>query len=265
MIKINKENYLIYPSVFEIDYDSKSKFNTNAISKQFYSDIDKTKVFHLESLNICDLEAWNECFKITNIHYNKKLYKSTKDYLGSDEFHDSEKMVKEEILKTGKIEVDYTKFGEICCDVQKVFSNTFNYVGKNFSKSQLVVGSLQNYIFQYISNCVFGIPNVYIAINNLPEINKLIDSLPKKLISNLTNDNILYSLYKDFIKEICTEKNDEKRSCLFRKKNVIEFSIFLKSPELNFKSSNALKNELIDDILNIDVPDSLWKVYFILN
>ena len=78
MIKINKENYLIYPSVFEIDYDSKSKFNTNTISKQFYSDMDRTKVFHLESLNICDLEAWNECFKITNIHYNKKIYKVQK-------------------------------------------------------------------------------------------------------------------------------------------------------------------------------------------
>ena len=265
MIKINKENYLIYPSVFEIDYDSKSTFNTNTINNQFYSDIDRINVFHLESLNICNLKEWNKCFKITNIHYNKKIYKSIEEYLGSDEFHDSEKMVKEDILKTGKIEVDYTKFGEICCDVQKVFSGTFNYVGENFSKSQLVVGSLQNYIFQYISNCVFGIPNVYIAINNLPEINQLVESLPKKLISNLTNDNVLHSLYKDFIKEICTKKKEKNQNNLFRKKNVIEFSIFLKSPELNFKSSNALKDKLMDEIINIDVTDSLWKVYFILN
>ena len=261
-MKINKENYLVYPSVFEIDYDSKSTFNTNTINNQFYRDIGKTKIFHLESLNICNLKEWNECFKITNIHYNKKIYKSIEEYLRSDEFHDSEK--KEDILKTGKIAVDYTKFGEICCDIQKVFSGTFNYVGESFSKSQLVVGSLQNYIFQYISNCVFGIPNVYMAINNLPEINKLIESLPKKLISNLTNDNVLQSLYKDFIKEICTEK-EKNQINLFRNKNVIEFSIFLKSPELNFKSSSELKDELIDDILNIDVPDSLWKVYFILN
>jgi len=262
-MKINKENYLVYPSVFEIEYDSKSTFNANTINNKFYSDINKTNVFHLESLNICDLKAWNECFKITNIHYNKQKYKSTKDYLGSDEFHDSEK--KEDILKTGRIKIDYIKFGEICCDVQKVFSSTFNYVGENFSKSQLIVGSLQNYIFQYISNCVFGIPNVYIAINNLPEINQLIESLPKKLISNLTNDNVLQSLYRDFIKEICTEKEEENQNNLFRKKNVIEFSIFLKSPELNFKSSSELKDELMDEIINIDVPDSLWKVYFILN
>jgi hypothetical protein len=263
MMKINKENYLVYPSVFEIDYDSKSTFNTNTINNQFYRDIGKTKIFHLESLNICNLKEWNECFKITNIHYNKKIYKSIEEYLRSDEFHDSEK--KEDILKTGKIAVDYTKFGEICCDIQKVFSGTFNYVGESFSKSQLVVGSLQNYIFQYISNCVFGIPNVYIAINNLPEINQLVESLPKKLISNLTNNGVLQSLYNDFVKEICTEKKEEKRCSLFRKKNVIEFSIFLKSPELNFKSSNALKDELMDEIINIDVPDSLWKVYFILN
>ena len=265
-MKINKENYLVYPSVFEIEYDSKSTFNANTINNQFYRDIGKTKIFHLESLNICNLKEWNECFKITNINYNKKIYKSIEEYLRSDEFQNSDK--KEDILKTGKIAVDYTKFGEICCDIQKVFSGTFNYVGESFSKSQLVVGSLQNYIFQYISNCVFGIPNVYIAINNLPEINQLIESLPKKLISNLTNDNVLQSLYNDFVKEICTEKNEktEKRRCsLFRKKNVIEFSIFLKSPELNFNSSSALKDELMDEIINIDVPDSLWKVYFILN
>ena len=263
MIKINKENYLVYQSVFEIEYDSKSSFNTNTINNQFCRDIGKTKIFHLESLNICNLKEWNECFKITNIEYNTKIYKSTEEYLGSDEFQNSEK--KEDILRTGKIAVDYTKFGEICCDIQKVFSSTFNYVGKSFSKSQLVVGSLQNYIFQYISNCVFCIPNVYIAINNLPEINQLVESLPKKLISNLTNNGVLQSLYNDFVKEICTEKKEEKRCSLFRKKNVIEFSIFLKSPELNFNSSSALKYELMDEIINIEVPDSLWKVYFILN
>ena len=266
MIKINKENYLVYQSVFEIEYDSKSSFNTNTINNQFCRDIGKTKIFHLESLNICNLKEWNECFKITNIEYNTKIYKSTEEYLGSDEFQNSEK--KEDILRTGKIAVDYTKFGEICCDIQKVFSSTFNYVGKSFSKSQLVVGSLQNYIFQYISNCVFGIPNVYIAINNLPEINQLVESLPKKLISNLTNNGVLQSLYNDFVKEICigkTEKTEKRRCSLFRKKNVIEFSIFLKSPELNFNSSSALKYELMDEIINIEVPDSLWKVYFILN
>ena len=265
MIKINKENYLIYPSVFEIDYNSKSKFNKKTISTKFYSDIDRTKIFHLESLNICDLKAWNECFKITNIKYNKKMYKSTLDYLESDEFQSLDNIMKKDILKTGKVEMDYTKFGDVCCDVQKVFSGTFNYVGKNFSKTQLVVGSLQNYIFQYISDCVFGIPNVYTAINNLPEINQLIEQLPKKLISNLTNEGVLQSLYKDFVKEICTEKTEEKRSCLFRKKNVIEFSIFLKSPKLDFSSSDALKNDLINEIIDINISDSLWKIYFILN
>ena len=106
---------------------------------------------------------------------------------------------------------------------------------------------------------------MYIAINNLPEINKLVESLPKKLISNLMNESVLQSLYRDFIKEICTEKNEEKRSCLFRKKNVIEFSIFLKSPKLDFSSSDALKNDLINEIIDINISDSLWKIYFILN
>ena len=96
--------------------------------------------------------------------------------------------------------------------------------------------------------------------------NKLVESLPKKLISNLTNEGVLQSLYRDFTKEICTEKNEEKRSCLFRKKNVIEFSIFLKSPELNFKSSDALKNELINDIIDINIALSRFKIFaFIYN
>ena len=46
-------------------------------------------------------------------------------------------------------------------------------------------------------------------------------------------------------------EKEENQNNLFRKKNVIEFSIFLKSPELNFKSSNALKDELMDEIINI--------------
>ena len=157
------------------------------------------------------------------------------------------------------------KFAEVSCDIQKVFSSTFNYVGENFSKKQLVIGSLQNYIFQYISNCVFGMPNLYIAIENLPEINSIIDSLPKKLISNLLNESVLVSLYNDFVKEICSEEYVENRCSLFRKKNVIEFSIFLKSPELNFNSSDALKNSLTNEIVNLNIPDSLWKVHFILN
>ena len=81
--------------------------------------------------------------------------------MGSDEFHDSEKMVKEEILKSGKIEVDYAKFGEICCDVQKVFSSTFNYVGKNFSKSQLVVVFAKLYLSIYFKLRIWNTECVY--------------------------------------------------------------------------------------------------------
>tara|TARA_X000000368_G_C22985296_1_gene691856 strand:- start:59 stop:856 length:798 start_codon:yes stop_codon:yes gene_type:complete len=265
MLKINKNNRIIYPSIFEIDYDKETKFNVKIVNDKLYGNIDKTKVFNLESYNICDLKAWNECFKIDNINYNDKIYDNIAEYLKSDEFRDLKIEKKKLVLKNGKITIDYVKFAEVCCDIQKVFSSTFNYVGENFSKTQLVVGNLQNYIFQYISNCIFGMPNLYVAIENLPEINSIIDSLPKKLIANLLNTGVLSSLYKDFIQEICTEEIMEKRCSLFRKKNVIEFSIFLKLPELNFNSSDALKNSLINEIVNLNIPDSLWKINFILN
>ena len=63
--------------------------------------------------------------------------------------------------------------------IYKKFFGTFNYVGENFSTMPLVVGTLQTYIYQYISNSVFGFPNVYAAIQNMPDINNMIESLPK--------------------------------------------------------------------------------------
>ena len=132
----------------------------------------------------------------------------------------------------------------------------------------LVVGTIQTYIYQYISESIFGFPNVYAAIQNMPDINNIIESLPKQLISNLKQSNVLECFYHDFVEQIIdeTEKKEElSRNFLFRKKNVIEFSLFLKSPNINFDSSTALKQYLSKELVDIDIPDSLWKIYFILN
>jgi len=262
---------IVYPSIYKINYEDKSKFNTMLINDKLYRDIDKTNIYHLEALNICDLDAWNRCFKIVNI--KSKKHKNVNEYLKSDEFCQLSKKEKKNVLKNGQIQVDYAAFGEVCCDIQKIFSGSFNYVGENFAISPLVVGTLQNYIYQYISNCIFGLPNVYAALQNLPEINKTIESLPKKMINNLLNNDILGCIYNSFVEEICKEdqedkKEDEqkdKQGFLFRKKNVIEFSLFYKSPNINFNSSDNLKNYLSEEIVKMNIPDSLWKVYFILN
>ena len=268
MFTLNKNNRIVYPSAFQINYKNHSKFNTNVINNKFYRNIEKTKVFHMESMNICELEAWNNCFKLIDIPYDKKKFESINDYLKSEDFRSMESKEKRKILKKGKIMMDYEHFGGICCDIQKVFSGTFNYVGENFSKIPLVVGSLQTYIYQYISDSVFGYPNVYAAIQNMPDINNMIDSLPKKLISNLKQPNVLECFYHDFVEQIISEtekKEAHSRNFLFRKKSVIEFSLFLKSPNINFDSSDALKEYLTTEIVEMDISDSLWKIYFILN
>jgi len=264
MYKLNEKNLIDYPSVYQINYDNRSYFNTNLINKKLYLDIKRTHIFHLESLNICDLKAWNNCFKLIGINFNKK-YKTINEYLESEEFCNMTVEKKREVLKDGGIILDNEYFGEICCDIQKVFSGTFNYVGVNFSKIPLVIGTLQNYIYQYISDSIFGFPNVYAAIQNMPEINSIIESLPKKLIKNLKDTTVLQSFYHDFVEQICSKKEDVKHNFLFRKKNVVEFSLFLKSPKIDFNSSDALKKYLSEEIVNMNIPMSLWKLYFILN
>jgi hypothetical protein len=255
---------MIYPSIYEINYEDNSTFNTTLFNDKLYRD--KTKIFHLEAINICDLEAWNKCFKLANIKHVG--YSNITEYLKSDDFHSLSLKKKKQILEYGEIHVDYAHFGEVCCDIQKNFSGSFNFVGENFAKIPLVMGTLQNYIYQYISNCVFGVPSAYAALQNMPEINKVIESLPKKLISNLTTKDILQSLYNAFVLEICSDDESkdpkDRRAFLFKKKNVIEFSLFYKST-LNFNSSDNLKNYLSDEIVKSGVPDCLWKLYFILN
>ena len=176
MYKLNKKNRIDYPSIYQINYDSRSKFNVNLINNEFFLNIKRAQIFHMESLNICELDNWNKCFKIVDISFDKKKFKTVNEYLGSKDFCGLNSEEKREILKKGRIMVDYNYFGEVCCDVQKVFSGTFNYVGENFSNLPLVIGTIQNYLYQYISNCVFGYPNVFAAIKNIPEINSIIES-----------------------------------------------------------------------------------------
>ena len=202
---------------------------------------------------------------MVDIEYDNEEYDNVNDYLESDDFCNLTEDEKKEILKDGRIMLDYEYFGEICCDIQKVFSGSFNYVGENFSKIPLVDGTMQNYIYQYISDRVFGYPNVFAAIQNIPEINNIVESLPKKIIQNLKNDTVLQSLYYDFMEQKITEKTEINRKFLFRKKNVIECTLFLKSPAIQFESSDALKTYLLDELVELNIPDSLWKIYFILN
>jgi len=265
MYKINKNNRIEYPSIYDINYKNNSNFNVNLFKNKLHRDLNKTKIFHVESLNICDLKSWNKCFKLANIEYDKDKYDNVNDYLESDEFCNLTKDEKKEILKNGKIMLYYEYFGEICCDIQKVFSGSFNYVGENFSKIPLIDGNIQNYIYQYISDSVFGFPNVFAAIQNIPDINNIVESLPKKIIKNLKNDTVLQSLYYDFMEQKITEKTEINRKFLFRKKNVIECTLFLKSPTIKFDSSDALKTYLLDELVELNIPDSLWKIYFILN
>ena len=44
----------------------------------------------MESMNVCELEAWNNCFKLIDIPYDKKKFESINDYLKSEDFRSME-------------------------------------------------------------------------------------------------------------------------------------------------------------------------------
>lgn len=241
-----------YGRIFKINYDEvfnkNNKINRNKLTMKFTinnEDVILNKkdldVYHLECLEILSLENWNKCFRVNT---NREI-----------------------------VEISYPYFGEICCDIQKAFKGNLNFTGDNFTNSPLIPGDLETYYFQYISKQLFGTHLAFYGIQNLPEIKKKISNIPKNFISLLQKPNILRLLYNVFKKnkEKTTFSDDEEENFfntkkLFRKGDVIEFSILLRKPSLKLTCSESLEKKISKDYFKnkINIKNSIWNIYFIL-
>ena len=230
--------------------DDKQFYSLSSIGKENVvinkNDID---VYYLECLEILSLENWNKCFEI---NYPRK-----------------------------KIDLNYPYFGEICCDIQKAFKGNLNFTGKNFASSPLIPGDLETYYFQYMAQKIFGSNLAFYGFENLPDIKKKISQVPKKILSILQTRDALKMFYDVFEKNIknndmrlneydlnfknkedCIEEFD--KPVLFKKGDVIEFSVFIKKPHLELHCSKNLEKKMEEFNKKFSIKDSLWKIYFIL-
>lgn len=251
-VKITTSSIKSYGRIFKINYEEvfnkHSKTSKDNLTMKMTID-NKTivlnkkdlDVYHLECLEILSLENWNKCFRVNT---NREI-----------------------------VEISYPYFGEICCDIQKAFKGNFNFTGENFTNSPLIPGDLETYYFQYISQQLFGTHLAFYGIQNLPEIKKRISKIPKDFISLLQKSNILRLLYDVFKKNKEKDDNidDEEESFfntkkLFKKGDVIEFSILLRKPNLELKCSESLEKKTNKNYFKnkLKIKNSIWNIYFIL-
>ena len=207
-------------------------------------------VYYLECLEILSVENWNKCFKI---NYPRK-----------------------------KVELNYPYFGEICCDIQKAFKGALNFTGKSFANGALIPGDLETYYFQYMAQKIFGSHLAFYGFENLPDIKKQISEVPKKILSVLQTRDVLKMFYDVFEKNMKKDgvrlneydldyrnnvgdlEEESEKPMLFKKGDVIEFSVFIKKPNLELYCSKNLEKKMEKYNKKFSIKDSLWKIYFIL-
>tara|TARA_B100001059_G_C17822689_1_gene579325 strand:+ start:2163 stop:2939 length:777 start_codon:yes stop_codon:yes gene_type:complete len=251
-VKLSTSSIKSYGRIFKINYED--VFNKNNKTSQDKLTMKVTindknvilnkkdlDVYHLECLEILSLENWNKCFRVNT---NREI-----------------------------VEISYPYFGEICCDIQKAFKGNLNFTGENFTNSPLIPGDLETYYFQYISQQLFGTHLAFYGIQNLPEIKKKISNIPKDFISLLQKPIILRLLYNIFKqnKEKDDNNDDEEENFfntkkLFKKGDVIEFSILLRKPDLQLTCSESLEKKTDKNHFKnkLKIKNSIWNIYFIL-
>lgn len=240
-----------YGRIFKINYDevfdkhsntSKDKLTLNINDKNVVLSKKDLDVYHLECLEILSLENWNKCFSVNT---NREI-----------------------------IEIRYPYFGEICCDIQKAFKGNLNFTGENFTNTSLIPGDLETYYFQYMAQQLFGSHLAFYGIQNLPEIKEKISNIPRNFISLLQKPSFLRLFYNIFRKNQENENSniDEEEDSffdtkkLFKKGDVIEFSILLRKPNLQLTCSESLEKKTDKNYFKdkINIKNSIWNIYFIL-
>lgn len=237
-----------YPSIFNINYDDKFrknheysnasnkrkikfiKVNNNNTEKEIRFSRNDTEVYYLECLEILDLKLLNSCYKFNE--------------------------------KTNKITINYEKFTDICCDIQRCLKGTLNFSGNSFTNNSLIPGDFETYYFQYIAFKMFGNHLAFYGFQNLGEIKQKISSIPKNFINNLKKDFFLKTLEKN-VKNIENKNTSDKK--VFKKGDILEFSILMKNPKIKLLSqSDSMTNNYNKIKKKYKIGDSIWNIYFII-
>lgn len=234
-----------YPAIFNINYDEKFrknheynnaskkrkirfiKVNNDDTEKEIRFSRKNTEVYYLECLEILNLKLWNSCYKLNE--------------------------------ETSEIQIDYEKFTDICCDIQRCLKGTLNFSGNSFTNESLIPGDFETYYFQYMAFKMFGNHLAFYGFDNLGEIKQKISSIPKNFINSLKKKNFLKTLEKKNKKE---NINDNE---ILKKGDILEFSILMKNPKIKLLSkSDEMTNKYNKIKQKYKIGDSIWNIYFIL-
>ena len=234
-----------YPAIFNINYDDKFrknheysnvskkrkirfiKVNNDDSEKEIRFVRSKTEVYYLECLEILNLELLNSCYKMNE--------------------------------ETNEITINYEKFTDICCDIQRCLKGTLNFSGNSFTNESLIPGDFETYYFQYIAFKMFGNHLAFYGFQNLGEIKQKISSIPKNFINNLKKKNFLKTLENNY------KNSNTTGNKVFKKGDILEFSILMKNPKIKLLSkSDDMTNEYNKIKQKYKIGDSIWNIYFII-
>ena len=118
----------------------------------------KHKIFNLEGLVYCKKETWNNCFDISN-----------------------------NFLMPSENNVNYFFFTKFMMELRNSLFGSMHYVGRSFSDKQILIGNLANYYIQYLSQKMFGHPQLFELFKNLRNIKKKINSQLEDVIDNFSD------------------------------------------------------------------------------
>jgi hypothetical protein len=161
--------------------------------------------------------------------------------------------------ETNEITINYEKFTDICCDIQRCLKGTLNFSGNSFTNESLIPGDFETYYFQYIAFKMFGNHLAFYGFQNLGEIKQKISSIPKNFINNLKKKNFLKILENNY------KNSNTTGNKVFKKGDILEFSILMKNPKIKLLSkSDDMTNEYNKIKQKYKIGDSIWNIYFII-
>ena len=226
-----------YATIFNVNYEN--EFEENHI----YLNASKKKKIKINSVNNKEIRiARNN----TEIYYLECLEKLNLDIWNKCFVYNEEKE---------EIEVDYIYFVDICCDIQRCFKGTLNYCGKSFTDDSLIPGDFDLYYFQYMAFKMFGTSLAIYGFNNLSEIKEKIKNIPKQFIAQLVEKNFLENL----------KKNLGEKNKIFKKGDILEFTIFMKDPKIKLMSdSENMTKKYNNSEKKYKIGNSFWNIYFII-
>lgn len=226
-----------YGTIFKLNY-------TNEFSKnhEFSNASNKKKI----KLNLPNKQELRLSKSNTEVYYLECLEILKLDLWNNCFIYNSEKE---------KVEVNYAYFVDICCDIQRCFKGTLNYTGKNFTQESLIAGDFDIYYMQYMAYKMFGTNLAIYGIQNLNNIKDNLSSIPKRFMGLLQQESFLERLKQNYI----------ERQNIFQKGDILEFSIFMKEPNLKLLSQTESSTKKYNNMeKKYKIGNSIWNIYFII-